>query len=249
MTIDIITIFPEMVSFYFKQSLLANAQEAGLLKLQAHNLRDFTVDKHRVVDPVKCRKAAISPKAKLFNRVDDKPFGGGRGMVLKLEPLYKAVSNLSKFKVQSSKLKVQRKVILLSPRGKKFNQKMATRWSKLDQLILICGRYEGVDERVAKHLVDGEVSIGDYVLMGGELPALIIAEAVARLLPGVVGHSEALIGERITKSKGFLEYPQYTRPEVFITREGKKLKVPTVLLSGDHKKIEEWRQKNSKIIE
>jgi len=233
MKVDIITIFPEMVDFYFKQSLLEKAQEAGLLKIQAHNLRDFTVDKHKTVD--------------------DKPFGGGRGMVLKIEPLWRAVETLKEpsnsFRKRSCLVPSRAKVILLSPRGKKFNQKMATRWSKLDQLILICGRYEGVDERVAKHLVDEKVSIGDYVLMGGELPALIIAEAVARLLPGVVGHSEALIGERITKSKGFLEYPQYTRPEVFATKQGKKLKVPSVLLSGDHKKIEQWRQENSKIIE
>ena len=170
-------------------------------------------------------------------------------MVLKLEPLYKAVSNLSKFKVKSSKLKVQRKVILFSPRGKKFNQKMATNWSKLDQLIFICGRYEGVDERVAKNLVNEVVSIGDFVLMGAELPALMVVEAVSRLLPGVVGHSESLISERITKSKGFLEYPQYTRPEEFITKQGKKLKVPKILLSGDHKKINEWRVKHSQVIE
>jgi len=229
MKIDIITIFPEICDFYFKQSLLKKAQEAGLLKLKAHNLRDFTVDKRRVVD--------------------DKPFGGGRGMVLKFGPLYKAVSNLSKRKAQSARLKVKRKVILFSPRGKKFNQKMATQWSKLDQLILICGRYEGVDERVAKYLVDDEISIGDYVLMGGELPALIVAETVVRLLPGVVGHSENLVSERITKSKGFLEYPQYTRPEIFTTKDGKKLKVPKILLSGNHKNIEAWRQKNSKVIE
>ncbi len=238
MKIDIITIFPEICDFYFQQSLLKKAQEAGFLKLKAHNLRDFTVDKHRVVD--------------------DKPFGGGRGMVLKIEPLWRAIQSLNlksqisnlKFKDKNFyKNKAKRKIVLFSPRGKKFNQKMATRWANLDQLVLICGRYEGVDERVAKHLVDEEISIGDYVLMGGELPALIVAEAVVRLLPGVVGRSEDLIGERITKSKGFLEYPQYTRPEVFVDKHGKKLRVPKVLLSGNHKEIEAWRQKHSKVIE
>jgi len=178
-------------------------------------------------------------------------------MVLKIEPLWRAIqslnlksqiSNLKIKKKNSYKNRIKSKIILFSPRGKKFNQKMATQWSKLDQLILICGRYEGVDERVAKNLVDEEVSMGDFVLMGGELPALIITEAVARLLPGVVGHSESLIAERITKDKGFLEYPQYTRPEVFITKDGKKLRVPKVLLSGNHKEIEKWRAKHSKVI-
>ncbi|MEK9153293.1 MAG: tRNA (guanosine(37)-N1)-methyltransferase TrmD, partial [Patescibacteria group bacterium] len=140
MRIDIITIFPEICDFYFQQSLLKKAQEAGVLKLKARNLRDFTTDKHKVVD--------------------DKPFGGGRGMVLKIEPLYRAIQSLNeKCKIKNEKLR--KKIILLSPRGKKFNQKMATRWSKLDQLIFVCGRYEGVDERVAKNLVDEVVSIGD----------------------------------------------------------------------------------------
>ncbi|MCX6789137.1 MAG: tRNA (guanosine(37)-N1)-methyltransferase TrmD [Candidatus Gribaldobacteria bacterium] len=233
MRIDIISIFPEICDFYFQHSLLKKAQEAGLLQLTAHNLRDFSTDKHRAVD--------------------DKPFGGGRGMVMKIEPLYKAVNEIRKeapsFRGRREPPSKKTKVVLFSPRGKRFNQKMATNWSKLDQLIFICGRYEGVDERVAKNLADEIVSIGDFVLMGGELPALIVAETVARLLPGVVGHSEDLIDERITKSKGFLEYPQYTRPEEFVTKEGKKLKTPKVLMSGDHKKINEWRLKHSKIIE
>ena len=233
MRIDIITIFPEICDFYFQHSLLKKAQEAGVLQLMAHNLRDFTSDKHRVVD--------------------DKPFGGGRGMVMKIEPISRAMEQVRKerssFRGRSFAPSKKAKVVLFSPRGKKFNQKMATRWSKADQLIFICGRYEGVDERVAKNLVDEVVSIGDFVLMGGELPALMVAETVARLLPGVVGHSEDLIGERITKSQGFLEYPQYTRPEEFITKQGKKLKVPKVLLSGDHKKINEWRVKHSQMIE
>ncbi len=220
MRVDIITIFPEMFEFYLQHSLLAKAMDSKIIKIGIHNLRDFTTDKHKTVD--------------------DKPFGGGRGMVLKIEPVCRAVQFL---KVKSQKSKV----ILFTPRGKKFNQKMATEWTRLDQLIMICGRYEGVDERVAKYIADEKVSIGDYVLMGGELPALVVVETVARLVPGVVGKSEVL-KERITKNKGFLEYPQYTRPEVFEIN-GKKRRVPKVLLSGNHKEIEEWREKHSKIIE
>jgi len=161
-------------------------------------------------------------------------------MVMKAEPLYKAIKKIKKGK--------KSKVVLFTPRGKKFNQKMATEWSKLNQLILISGRYEGVDERIYKHVVDERVSIGDYVLMGGELPSLVAIEAVSRLIPKVLGKSESLIKDRITKTKGFVEYPQYTRPEVIIIN-GKKRSVPKVLLSGDHKKIEQWRAKHSKTIE
>ena len=212
---DIITIFPEIFDSYFKESILQRAQKKGLLKIKVHDLRKWAKDRHRTVD--------------------DKPFGGGRGMVLKIEPLYKAVKALRKPKSR---------VILFSPRGKKFNQVMATKWSKMNHFILICGRYEGVDERVAKHLADEVVSIGDYVLMGGELPALVLIETVSRLIPGVLGKSQVLKKERVTKEKGFIEFPQYTRPEAF-----KNWKVPKVLLSGDHKKIKEWRKKQSKVIE
>ena len=223
MRFDVITLFPEIFEFYFKHSILKKAKEKGIIKIKVHNLRDFTSDKHKTVD--------------------DKPFGGGRGMVLKVEPIYKAVQSL-KSKVKSQKSKI----ILFTPRGKKFTQKMATEFAKLNQLILICGRYEGVDERVAKYLCDEKISIGDYVLMGGELPALVVIESVARLVPGVIGKSE-LLKERFTEKGGFLEYPQYTRPEVFEPQKGVKWKVPKVLLSGDHKKIEEWRKKHSKVIE
>ena len=220
MRFDIITIFPEIFDFYFGWSLLKKAQNKGRIKIKVHNLRDFAGNKHKTVD--------------------DKPFGGGRGMVLKVEPVFRAVSSLKKSK--------KSKVVLFTPRGKKFNQKTAVKFSKLDQLILICGRYEGVDERVAKHIADEKISIGDYVLMGGELPALIVVEAVARLIPGVVGKS-SLLKERITRDKGFLEYPQYTRPEIFEPRKGTRWRVPKVLLSGNHKEIEKWREKHSKIIE
>jgi len=247
---DIITIFPKIFDSYLKESFIKKAQEKGLIKIRIHNLRDFTTDKHKTVD--------------------DRPYGGGLGMVLKVEPIYKAVEAIkkkSKFKNQKSK------VILFTPRGKKFNQKIAYQLSKLNQIIMICGRYEGVDERVAKNITDMELSIGDYDLMGGELPAMVVLETVSRLIPGVLGKLE-LLKERITKEKGFIEYPQYTRPGVFSPakiwqeqisagkpKKGKKWKVrppkfrgpkvwrvPKVLLSGHHKKIEEWRKKYGKSI-
>lgn len=215
---DVITIFPELFSSFLKESLIARAQKKKLIKIQIHNLRKWTKDRHKTVD--------------------DRPFGGGLGMVLKVEPIYKAIKSLKKPKS---------KVILFTPRGKKFNQQVAFKFSKLNHIILICGRYEGVDERVAKYLADMEISIGDYDLMGGELPSQVLMEAVARLVPGVIGKTQ-LLKERITKSRGFIEYPQYTRPEVFEPRKGVKWRVPEVLLSGHHKKIQEWRNKRGKDI-
>lgn len=221
---DIITIFPEIFTSYMGQSLIARAREKKLIKITTHNLRDFANDAR--------------------GTVDDRPFGGGLGMVLKPEPIFKAVKKL---KSKSSNLKT--KVVLFTPRGQKFTQKMATKLAKLDQVIFICGRYEGVDERVAQHLADLEVSIGDYDLMGGELPAMVAIEAISRLVPGVLG-KEALLKERITKSGGFVEYAQYTRPEIFkVPKVNKVFKVPKVLLSGDHKKIEVWKQAHGKVIE
>ncbi len=216
---EIITIFPEIFNSYFSESLILRALKKKLIKINTHNLRDWTFDRHKTVD--------------------DRPFGGGLGMVMKIEPIFKAVKKLKK--------KNKAKVILFTPRGKKFNQKMAYQFSKLDQLILICGRYEGVDERVAKHIADVELSIGDYDLMGGELPAMVVIETVARLIPGVLGKPK-LLKERITKEKGFIEYPQYTRPEVFSPKKSVKWKAPKVLLSGDHKEIEKWRKKRRKVI-
>jgi tRNA (guanine37-N1)-methyltransferase len=200
---EIITIFPNTFDSYFKESIIKRAQEKHLIKINIHNLRDYTTDKHKTVD--------------------DKPYGGGPGMVLMIEPIYKAVKKI--------KGKSKAKVILFSVKGKKFDQKMAKRFSKLDKLIMICGHYEGVDERIAKHIADEEISIGDYILTGGEIPGMIVVDAVTRLIPGVLGKKESL--EEIKGS-----YPVYTRPEIF-----NKLKVPKTLLSGDHKKIEEWRKK------
>ncbi|MBD3281478.1 tRNA (guanosine(37)-N1)-methyltransferase TrmD [Candidatus Uhrbacteria bacterium] len=219
--VDVLTIFPEMIDGYTSQSILGRAQEAGLLKVAAHDLRKFTDDKH--------------------GRVDDKPFGGGPGMVMQVEPIYQALKKLDidsglRTKDKGSKVRV----ILTSAKGKLFTQKDAKRLGEYDRLVFICGRYEGVDERVAKHLADEELAIGRYVLTGGELPALVMTDAIARLVPGVLGNEETLDEESWSDGEN-REYPHYTRPEEFLG-----WKVPNILLSGDHKKIAEWRRKNSK---
>jgi tRNA (guanine37-N1)-methyltransferase len=215
-----------MFSSYVGESLIARAQEKKFIKINLHNLRKWTNDKHKTVD--------------------DRPFGGGLGMVLKVEPIYKSVKSI-KSKVKSKKTKV----ILFTPRGKKFTQQMAYKLSKLNQIIFICGRYEGVDERVAEKIADMEISIGDYDLMGGELPAMVAIETISRLVPGVIG-KEQLLKERISKTGGFLEYAQYTRPEVYKVRKVNKVeswRVPKVLLSGNHKNIDEWKKSHGKVIE
>jgi len=220
MRFDIITIFPDILDSYLKEGILAQAIKKGLIKINFHNLRDYTKDKHQTTD--------------------DRPFGGGPGMVMMVEPIYRAILALNS-KSEARNSKQRKRIILLSPQGKKLDQKMAKRLSKYDQLILICGRYEGVDARVKEHIVDEEISIGDYVLSGGELPAMVIVEAVSRLVPKVLGNKESLKSESHTKT-GDLDFPQYTRPAEF--RAGRKTwKTPEVLLSGDHKKIEEWRRK------
>jgi tRNA (guanine37-N1)-methyltransferase len=226
MQFDIITIFPKIFNSFLRESLISRARKKKLIKIKIHDLREWTSDRHKTVD--------------------DKPFGGGLGMVMKVEPIYRVVKELkelsSPFSAGSLAPLKKSKVVLFTPRGKKFNQKIAYQFSKLDKIIMICGRYEGVDERVAKKIADIELSIGDYVLMGGELPAMVVMEAVARLIPGVLGKTQ-LLKERISKEKGFIEYPQYTRPEIF-----NKWRVPKVLLSGNHQKIEEWREKRKKVI-
>ena len=231
---DVVTIFPEVFKPYLNESMLKRAQEKRLVKVGIHNLRRWTYDKHKTVD--------------------DRPFGGGAGMVMKVEPIYKAVNALKKIK--SSKSKGQTGVVLFAAKGKQFDQRAAERYGKFKHLILICGRYEGVDERVAKYIADEEISIGPYVLTGGELPAMIVMDAVTRLIPGVLGNSESLEEESFSLSDSkhltlctrrpafFGEYPHYTRPEVFSPDGKKKWRVPEVLLSGDHKKIEEWRKKH-----
>jgi len=221
MRFDIITIFPKIFDSYLQESLIKRAQKKGIIKVAVHNLRDFSTDKHK--------------------KVDDRPFGGGPGMVLQIEPIYRAVrfAKLKILKTKDERLKIR--TILFSTRGKKLDAKTAKRLSKYNRLILVCGRYEGVDERVAKHVADEEISIGDYVLSGGELPALVLIESVSRFLPGFLGKHESL--EEIKGS-----YPVYTRPEVFVPsvkKTKRAWRVPKVLLSGDHKKINEWRKRNS----
>ncbi|MFH1582537.1 MAG: tRNA (guanosine(37)-N1)-methyltransferase TrmD [bacterium] len=216
---DIITIFPKIFDSYLKETFIKKSQDKKLIKINVHNLRDYTKDKHK--------------------KVDEKPFGGGLGMVLKVEPIFRAVKKIKKGN--------KSKVILFTPRGKEFNQKTAYELSEYSQLIMICGRYEGVDERVAKHIADIELSIGKYDLMGGELPAMVLMETVTRLIPEAIG-KDKFLKERITKNKGFMEYPQYTRPEVFEPKKGTKWKTPKELISGNHKEIEKWREKRGKEI-
>lgn len=217
---DIITIFPKFFDSFVNESIIKRAQEQKLIKIRVFDLRAYTKDKHHTVD--------------------DKPYGGGRGMVLRIEPFYTALKKINKDR--------KAKTVLFSPRGNKFNQKKAYQYSKLKRVILVCGRYEGVDERVGQYLADEQLSVGDYVMMGGEVAAMAVIESVARLIPGVLGHSE-LLKERIEKgSKGFTEFPQYTRPEVFSPQKGKNWKVPKVLLKGNHKKIEDWRRRRLKTI-
>lgn len=222
MKFDIITIFPDLFENFIGESLLARAQKKKLIKINTHNLRRWTDDNHKTVD--------------------GRPYGGGAGMVLKIEPISRAVSSIKYQVLRGKKKKIR--TILLSAKGKTFTQKDAGRLAKYDQIVFVCGRYEGVDERVAKHVADEEISIGNYVLFGGEIPAMVIMEAVSRLIPGVVAKEESIKNESFAKGAN-KEHPHYTRPEVFVLN-GKKLKVPPVLLSGNHKDIEEWRAKNSK---
>ncbi len=207
---DILTIFPNIFDSYFEESLIKHAREKKIIDIRCHNLRDWSESRH--------------------NKVDDKPFGGGPGMVMQVGPIYRAVNSLRR----SSKTRV----ILFSTRGKTFDNAVAKRLANYDRLILICGRYEGVDERVAEHIADEEISLGNYVLAGGELPAMILLEAVSRFRPGFLGKEESLEDTRGS-------FPAYSRPEVFEPKKGKRWKVPEVLLSGDHKKIEAWRKSRS----
>lgn len=232
-TFDVITVFPKLLKPFQEESLLKRAQKKKLLHIETHNLRDWTVNKKAL------RQARGN--SSVYRRIDDRPFGGGLGMVMKIEPIFNAVQAL---KAKRRKKKV--KVISFSPRGKKFTQAAASLLAKLDHIILICGRYEGIDERVSKYIADEEYSIGDYVLMGGEIPAMAVIEATARLIPGIIGKPEFLKERKLKKA--FLEYPQYTRPETFIHNKGKAWKVPSILLSGNHAKIEAWRKKRGRAV-
>jgi len=227
MKIDIVTLFPKMFDYVLGESIIKRAQKSGRVNIKVHNLRDWTHDNHRTVD--------------------DKPFGGGAGMVMKPEPIFEAVESLRDArrslpslrgapKARRSNLKTR--IILMTPQGRKLDQKLSKRLSEYKHIILICGHYEGVDERVRKNLVTDEVSIGDYVLTCGELPAMVLIDSVIRLIPNVLGHKDSARFESF--EKGLLEHPHYTRPA-----EYRRMKVPEVLLSGNHKRIESWRNKES----
>ena len=210
MRFDIITIFPEMFSCVLSGGVVRKAQEKGLLEVCVHDLREYAHDRHK--------------------QVDDRPFGGGEGMVLKPEPVFEAVESIRR--------EQKSRVFLLSPQGVRFDSRLARKLSRFTQVILICGRYEGVDERVVRHLVDGEISIGDYVLTGGEPAAWVVVDAVSRFIPGVVGKKESV--RRDSFFNGLLDFPQYTRPRRF-----RGFKVPEVLFSGNHAKIDDWRRRKA----
>jgi len=211
MRFDVLTLFPELFSSFLKETILGRAVKAGLVDIRLVNIRSFAKGRHLVTD--------------------DRPFGGGEGMVMKPGPISRALESIDRTKDRSL-------VLLLTPQGRTFDQPLAWELSRMEQIILICGRYEGVDERIRTSSVDLELSIGDYVLSGGEMAAMVVMDAVSRLVPGVLG------GERSTQEdsfeEGLLEYPQYTRPRVFKNQE-----VPAILLSGDHEKIRVWRRTES----
>ena len=210
MRIDVLTLFPEMFAGPLDVSIVQRARKNGLLDLRVHNLRDWTHDRHKTVD--------------------DRPFGGGAGMVMKPEPLFDAVESLAGERTR---------VILLTPAGQPFRQAIARELARVEHMIFICGSYEGVDERVREVLVDDELSLGDFVLTNGGLPAMVVIDAVTRLMPGALGDDESALDESF--SQGLLEYPHYTRPAEF-----RGLKVPEVLLSGHHAEIEKWRAEQSR---
>jgi tRNA (guanine37-N1)-methyltransferase len=223
MNFHIITIFPEIFKEYFKAGIMGRAVKEGKIKLHLYNLRDYSKDKHK--------------------KVDDTPYGGGPGMVMSVEPIYCCLEDI-KNKIKSEEEKFSEKnikTVLLSAKGEQFNQKKAVNYSsKVDHLILICGRYEGVDERVAEKLVDEEISIGEYILSGGEIPAMVVVDSVSRLIPGVLGNQKSLKQESFnsnTSGEKF-DFPVYTKPENF-----NNCQVPKVLLSGNHSEIEKWRKK------
>ncbi|MCX5692803.1 MAG: tRNA (guanosine(37)-N1)-methyltransferase TrmD [Candidatus Omnitrophica bacterium] len=215
MRIDVLTIFPKMFDAVMGESIIKRAKEKGVVEINVIDLRLFSKDKHR--------------------KVDDKPFGGGPGMVMNAEPFFEAVNYIRR---KTKDLRLKTRTVLLSPKGRRFNQALAVKLSKYEHVVLLCGHYEGIDERVAGHLADDEISIGDFILTGGELPAMVIIDGVVRLLPGALGDENSCKDESF--SEDLLEYPHYTRPADY-----NGMKVPDVLLSGDHEKIKEWRKKEA----
>jgi tRNA (guanine37-N1)-methyltransferase len=218
MRIDIVTLFPEICRAPLSESILKRAQEKGIVAFHIHNLRDWTTDKHHIVD--------------------DAPFGGGQGMVMKPEPIFAAIEDLRN--PESSIEHRASKVILMSPAGRRFDQEMARQLSQESHLIVLCGHYEGVDHRVIEHLVDLEISIGDYVLTNGAIAAVVLVDAIVRLLPGVLGHERSAVDDSFSSESSTLEAPQYTRPAEF-----RGWKVPEVLLSGNHAEIAKWRSEQA----
>lgn len=215
----IITIFPGIFESYFKYGVLRRAIQKKKIGVKIYDLREFTYDKRRTVD--------------------DTVYGGGAGMLLIVEPIWRCVEAIKK-KISPKNRKIR--IVLFSAKGKKYDQAKVNRLRKYTDIILICGRYEGVDERVAKHIADEELSVGEYILTGGEIPAMIVVDSISRYVPGVLGNSDSSLGESFSK-KGYVEHPHYTKPVEF-----KKWKVPKVLLGGNHEEIEKWRRKNSKFI-
>jgi tRNA (guanine37-N1)-methyltransferase len=232
MRIDIVTLFPEICRAPLNESMMKRAQEKDVVDFHIHNLRDWTTDKHHIVD--------------------DAPFGGGQGMVMKPEPIFAAVEHLRQQTFNSDELragaqhptfKVQLntpKVILMSPTGRRFDQQMAAQLSQESHLIIVCGHYEGVDHRVIEHLIDMEISIGDYILTNGAIAAVVFVDAIARLLPGTLGHERSAVDDSFSSERSGLEGPQYTRPAEF-----RGWKVPEVLLSGNHAEIAKWRKEQA----
>ena len=219
MKIDILTLFPEICRTPLSESIMKRAQENGIIDLRIHNLRDWTKDKHHIVD--------------------DAPFGGGQGMVMKAEPIFAAVEELRGQIGEKSKIENRKsKIILMSPAGHRFDQQLAAQLSRELHLIIVCGHYEGVDHRVIEHLVDLEISIGDYVLTNGAIAAVVLVDAIVRLVPGVLGHEQSAVDDSF--SAALLEAPQYTRPAEF-----RGWKVPEVLLSGNHAEIVTWRKEQA----
>lgn len=212
--IDILTIFPELVEPYLRISIMKRATDADVVDFTVHDIRDFADNKH--------------------GRIDDTPYGGGAGMVMQVGPIYRTIEDV----VKNNQIENKR-VVLLSAKGKRYTQRDAERLKDYDNLIFICGRYEGIDERVAEHIADEEISIGDFVLTGGELGAMVIADSVVRLLPGALGNVESAVYESHS-TDGYREHPQYTKPEEF-----NGWNVPEVLLSGHHGDIQQWRKENS----
>jgi tRNA (guanine37-N1)-methyltransferase len=222
--IDILTLFPDICRAPLGESIMKRAQQNGIIDLRIHNLRDWTTDKHHIVD--------------------DAPFGGGQGMVMKPEPIFAAVEELSGARgktpnAQQPKIENGKpKVIVMSPAGRRFDQQMAMQLSQESHLIIVCGHYEGVDHRVIEHLVDLEISIGDYVITNGEIAAVVVVDAIVRLLPGTLGHEQSAVDDSF--NHGLLEAPQYTRPAEF-----RGWKVPQILLSGNHAEIAKWREEQA----